>query len=157
MRNTTPRYYTTVFIARILGITGLAGLGAGVVLAWLQFQQTQRLLLAGLYIGGGLTAMVACLVISELLSMIRDIAINSFDSSDTGLTQLEMESVLTNAIRDTTPRPTNDPAVLARSKSVRSRRVVCTECGKKIKIPSTSKYKPGDTAKCPGCKSRIVV
>lgn len=138
-------------------MVGLAGFGAGIAFAWLQYQHNRQLLQPVLYAAGGVATLIVCLVLSEVLAMLRDMAINSFDSSDTGLSSLEMETVLSNAIRHTTPGPTDNAAMLTRRKSSRSRRVICSECGKKIKIPSTSKYKPGDTAKCPGCKSRIVV
>ncbi len=158
-----PRYSASAIIATTLRLTGAVPLVLAVVAAVSYFQSSASL--TGLFIvAGGVFAALLHFAAAEALCLLRDMALSSQRAAASTMSSLspdEFESVIASALRETAPNAT-DPAKLAFEPSsgvsgTSGRRVVCGQCGKKIRIPETSKYKPGDTAKCPSCRERIVV
>ena len=70
----------------------------------------------------------------------------------------QIETAVTNAIRDNAPSPLDEKKTLVAEPgpAFGDRIIVCNLCQRKIRIAANSQFKPGDRAKCPGCQAAFL-
>lgn len=156
----SPRYSTALLVASFLRIVGGVCVCLGVVAAWLSSSRggPDGMVAAFACVTGGVLTAVFYFLGAEVLTMMRDMARNSFNAGQ-GLTAAQVERAIVGALqtRDDARQEFKPEPTIAMEPASGERVVVCNMCGKRIRIGATSRFKPGDRANCPGCHALIVL
>ncbi len=170
-----PRYVGCEVLAaiqRIFGVLIIISGAVAVLVGFISMIGGDRHVRGSPIVIYGIGAMVSGLfnlACGEVLTMIRHIAQNSFKWRNPAVVQGTWAAPVPSPVKeefieDLELVPRNNPVDPSEIESALGlagggvdRTVVCSVCGRKIRIPGAANLAPGDRAKCPVCKAMIVV